>query len=91
MVPGAAIPLVEGGFGFLFCSQEGSKKTHGYGRQSLTGKPTCRPVQLYFNCIEVESPMSTVQEELDVIIDFLWSTSGVVCTDPAILSKDSSV
>ena len=91
MVPGAAIPLVEGGFGFLFSSQEGTKHVHGYGRQSLTGKAANQPLQLYFNCIEVESAMTTIEEELDVIIDFLWSASGVVCTNPVILTKDSSV
>ncbi len=35
--------------------------------------------------------MATIEEELDTIIDFLWSPSGVVCTNPDILAKDSSV
>lgn len=91
LVPGAAIPLVEGGFGFLFSSQEGTKHVHGYGRQSLVGKQTERPLQLYFNCIEMESGMASSEEELDAIIDFLWSASGVVCTNADILGKDSAV
>lgn len=36
-------------------------------------------MQLYFNVVGYENRLATPQDQLDVLIEYLWSPNGAVC------------
>lgn len=85
LIPGAYIPLEEGGFGFNFSSQERPKNPKSLSLKNIALNED-KPMQLFFNVVGYWNKLSTPQDELDVLIEYLWSPNGAVCMEPAVIT-----